>query len=101
MRVGQHALAGLGDADGNAGRVHQRPERRLRLGVEDAAPGDEERPLRAEQQRHRRRQVVGVGLQARDSVHALLEEARGVVVRLGLHVLGEREGDRAVARGVG
>ena len=69
MVVGQRALARLRLADGDPGRVAERTQRFGRLGVDDAAARDDERPLGAANELGRQRERRASGT-ARGTVQA-------------------------------
>ncbi len=93
--VAQGALAGLGGGDRDAGGVHQRPQRLLGLAVVDPAARDDQRALGCPDGPHRVGQFRRVRLGTPDAPDPLGEELPRPVVRLGLHVLREGEGDGA------
>ncbi len=99
--VAQRALARLGGGDGDAGGVGERAQRVLRLAVVDAAARDDQGafggPYEARGLGERPRVRGG----ARHVPGPVGEELLGPVVRLGLYVLRQREGDRAGLDGVG
>ena len=76
--------------------------RELGLGtrVVDAASGDDQRPDGVADDLGGTPQLLDVGTRSGDLVHGPLEEAVGVVVRLGLDVLGQRDERRAAVRRV-
>ena len=87
-------LAGLGFADWNStlgAEVDQLP---LGVGVKDAAAADDERLLRLFQDRRRFLDLVRIGRDAAHAMHAFVEEARRIIIGLGLHVLAEGERHR-------
>ena len=67
----------------------------LRLGIERPAAANDEGPLRVAQQQFGRREFRAVGARAARCPDTLLEDMRGEVESLGLHVLAEPERDRA------
>ena len=95
MIVPKRALARLRLTDRDPGLLAERAQRVGRLGVDDAAAGDDERPLRAADQFDGPAERRFVGERPADRPHPLAEEAVRHVERLGLHVLRERERDRA------
>ena len=95
------ALAGLGFQDGDVAAGGEVGEQVLGAGIEDAAAGDDHRRLRGPDRGDDLGDLDRVGLGAADAPDAGLEEALGVVVGLGLHVLAEGEADRAAVDGVG
>jgi hypothetical protein len=91
MRVGERAFARLRFADGDAGCIHETPERVGRLAVDHAAAADEERPPARVNEARRFLQAVAIRARACDGPHARLEQRRRIVVRLGLNILRQRE----------
>ncbi len=98
MRIGQRSLARLRLADGDAGRVDESAQRVGGVAVEHAAAGDDERPRAGADRRRGLLQSIAIGARARDRPDARLEQRRRVVVGLGLHVLRQRQRDRAGLR---
>ena len=98
---GGRALAGLGLEDRDVAALGEVGEQVLGAGVEHAAAGDDDRGLRGADRGDDLGDLDRVGLGAADAPDARLEEALGVVVGLGLHVLAEGEADRAAVGRVG
>ena len=98
VRIGQRALAGLRLADGNAGRVDELPQRLRRVAVQHAAAGHDHRPRAAADQRRSVAQPFEIGARPGDGPDTRLEQRRGVVVCLRLHVLRQRQRHRAGLR---
>ncbi len=73
----------------------------LGVGIEDAAAADHEWLLRLLKQRCGFVDLARVGRNAAQPMHALVEEARRIVVSLGLHVLAEGERHRPAFGGIG
>ena len=101
MVVRQRPLARLRDRHRDPRGLGQGEQRGLGFRVVHAAAGHDQRPLGRAHQRRGRRDRLGVGAGPGHHVHARIEEVRRVFVRLRLHVLRKREGDRARLRGVG
>ena len=94
----QRAFARLGLDDRDAGAPDELAQDFGRLGVDDAAPRDDERLPGAPDQTRRAIQDRCVGQRPREVPDALLEKRVGVVVGLGLHILGQRQRGRAGVR---
>ena len=94
MIVRQRALAGLRLGDRNAVRLGEAPQRLGRLGVVHAAAGDDQRFLRAPDERRRVDELALVRPDPPQAPDALGEEALGIVERLRLHVLAQRQRHR-------
>ena len=99
--VGQRALAGLRLRDRDAGGPSEGAERVGRLGVDRAAAGDDQRAPRAAQQLGGLLEHRGLDRRAPHVPDTALEQLLRPVERLRLHVLRQREADRAGLRGVG
>ncbi len=98
---GQRALAGLGLGDGDARLLGERAQRIGRVGVVDAAAGDDQRRASAADQRERAPERARVGQRPADVPGARLEQLDREVEGLGLHVLRQAQRDRAGLRRVG
>ena len=82
-------------------RFHERAQRFARSGIEYPAAGDDQRPLRFAQHGDRAREL-GFHRRRRAEQHRRWrKEILGEVIRHGLHVLGQSEGDRTAQRGIG
>ena len=79
----------------HSGGVDQSPQRIGGLRVDDPAAGHEERAPRAPDARGRLGEDGGLRRLARDPPGPRLEESLGIVERLGLHVLRQRQGGHA------
>jgi len=101
MVEGEGSLAGLRLGHRYAGLIREAPQRVGGAGVDDAAPGHHERPLRGPDRRPRARQSCRIGRPPLDVPHALRQELVGIVVRLRLHVLRKGQRDRAGLRRAG
>ncbi len=95
MIPAQAALAGHGFTHGDAGGVHELPQRLSRPRVDHAAAGHDHRLLAGPDQLGRLRQRRPIRPVAHDMPDALAEERGRVVVGLGLHILRQRQGHRA------
>src|SRR5581483_11128998 len=93
--VGNRALAGERLRDRNADPLGQRRELRFRLRVADAAARDDERPHRRPQELGRLVDPTRRGRRPLDPPDALGEERARVVERVRLHILRQRQHDRA------
>jgi hypothetical protein len=93
--VAQGALAGLGGRDRDAGGLHERLEGRLGLAVVDAAARDDQGRREPRTASTAAASSAGSGAGRRTCQIAVGEELLGPVVRLGLHVLRQGEGDGA------
>ena len=101
MVPGERALAGLGFRNRNAMRFHERAQRFARLSIEHAAASDDQRPLRFAQHRDRAGEL-GLHRRRRAEQHRRWrKEILWEVVRHGLHILRQSEGDRTAQRGIG
>src|SRR5687767_10956933 len=89
--VREGAFAGLRLGDGDAARLRPHRERDRRARVDDAAARDDERPLRAGDERPRALERRAIRQATLDVPHPLREEVLGHVERLGLHVLRQRQ----------
>ena len=89
------ALAGLGVGDRDAGRLGEPAQLLGRLAVDHAATGDEQRPARGPEHRDGAGQRRRLRHRPADVPDPLGEQLLGPVVGLGLHVLRQRDGDRA------
>ena len=98
---GHRGLAGLGLADRDVVLLGEGLERAGRLGVEHAAAGDDQRPLRAADGVGGDLDLAQAGARAAAVPFLRREELGRPVVGLGLHVLAEGEGHRAALGGVG
>ena len=94
----QRPLAGLGLRDGDSAAPDEPAQHLRRLGVDDAAARDEERLLGAPDQARRAVESRSVGQRPRDVPDTHLEKTVRIVVRLGLHVLGQGQRDGAGVR---
>ena len=95
VSVGHRALSGLRLRDGDARTFGEAQQLIRGLGVDRAASGHDQGAFGVADPIRRPLQKVRVRQRTPDVPHALLEELLGEVVRLGLHVLGQRERDRA------
>ena len=94
MIDGRRRLAGLRLADRNAAPGAEVDQLPLGVGIKHAAAADDERLLGLFQERRRFLDLARIGRDAAQAMHALVEEARRIVVGLGLHVLAEGERHR-------
>ena len=88
----QAGLAGLGDPDRDAGPRREVGQLGGGGGVDDAAAGDDHRPLRLCDQLGGAADSLTIGAGARHIPDPWPEEAVGEVPGFGLHVLGKAEG---------
>ena len=95
MVVGQGSLAGLRLGDRYAGLVRETAQRVRRARIDDTTAGHDEWPLRRSDGGHGARECGGIGRAPLHVPHALEEKLVRIVVGLRLHVLRQREGDRA------
>ena len=93
----QRTLARLCFGDRDAGRGNQLIESLGRRAVDDAAARDDQRPRGRAQLRRETLDELGL----RNSPDAIVEQRVGELPRLGLHVLGEREGHGTGFGGIG
>ena len=93
--IGHRALAGVGLGHRDAGRLDQGPEGAGGLGVDDPAPGHQQRPVGPPQHLDRPGQHGRLGHGPGHVPDPPGEQLLGVVEGLGLDVLGQGQGDRA------
>ena len=89
MRVGHDAAAGDGLDDRNGVLVRERREFGAGLGIVDAAAGDDQRPLGLAQHAGGAGDLAAVGAGTARLMHALVEEALGIVIGFALRILAE------------
>ena len=90
----QDADAGLGVAHRYPGQLGELRQFVVGVGVQDAAAGNDQRPLRSPNGRGGTGDVILIGLGAADPPLPLGQEFRGHVEGLGLDVLRQRNGHR-------
>ena len=95
MVVRQRSFSGLRLGDRYASLVGESAQGVRRARVDDSTAGHDERPLRRSDGGHGARQRGGIGRAPLHVPHALGEKLIRVVVGLRLHVLRQRQGDRA------
>ena len=95
MVVGERALAGLRLADADPGRLRELAQRVGGLAVDGAAAADDQRAARPRSSAAASASTSGSGQRAPHAPDALLEQLVRELVRLGLHVLRERQRHRA------
>ncbi len=91
----QRALAGLSLGHRDREALGKGLQGLVGRGVLDPATADQQRLALAPQQRHGVRQHRFGGWPPVDAMHPSGEEAQRVIVGLGLHILGQRQGHRA------
>ncbi len=91
----QRPTAGVRGADGNAGGVAELAQCVVRVGVDDATAGDDDRPLRPSDRVGGRLDRPGLGGRAPDVPVARGEELLGHLERLRLDILRQRDRDGA------
>ena len=101
MIVRQRALARLGLRHGDPVRGGEAIERLGRLRVMHSAAGDHQWRFGVAQQIRRRRQFAGVRPDPADMPKSRGEKLFGIIERLRLHVLAQRQGHRAALRRIG
>ncbi len=95
MVIAQAALASHRLSDRNACLVNETPQEIGGLGINHAATGDNQRPLAGTYPRCRLLQRIAIRAIARNMPHALVEKRLWICIRLGLHILWQRQGDSA------
>ena len=99
MVPGQRTFARLSLRNRNAGLRNKFVQRRRGLAHQHAATGDDQRPLRSANRCNSPFHRHCVGLPAANQPHALAEQLFRIVEGLGLHILGQRQRNRAAIGG--
>ena len=101
MAVRQRRFSGLCFDDRNAMPFRKGRKRLAGFGIQHAAAGNDDRLCRCFEHRDRMGQFVRIGMQAARGPDFFVKEAFGIIIGFRLHILAERQRDRAAIGGIG